>query len=42
MHKEYTTLEIRERIENIIDPSSGKSLKEQNSIKHLGVSLLSF
>ena len=37
MHKEYTTLEIRERIENIIDPSSGKSLKEQNSIKHLGV-----
>ena len=37
MHKEYTTQEIREKIENIIDPSSGRSLKDQNSIKHLGV-----
>lgn len=37
MHKNYTTLEIRERIENIVDPGSGKTLKEANSIKHLGI-----
>ena len=36
-HPEYTTDEIRQKIETIIDPANGKSLKNTNSIKHVGV-----
>ena len=36
-HEEFTTDIIREKIETIIDPANGKSLKETNSIKHVGV-----
>lgn len=36
-HKEYTTEEIREKIESIVDPGNGKTLKDAKSIKHVGV-----
>ena len=31
------TQQIREKIEIIVDPASGKTLKEMNSIKHIGI-----
>ena len=32
-----TINEIREKIENIVDPSRGKSLKDLKAIKHIGI-----
>ena len=31
------TQQIREKIEVIVDPASGKTLKETNAIKHIGI-----
>jgi ATP-binding protein involved in chromosome partitioning len=33
----YTVDEIRKKIENVIDPSTGESLKANDAIKHVGV-----
>ena len=37
MHKEYTVDDIRRKIENVIDPTINKTLKESNAIKHIGI-----
>ncbi len=35
--RDISTQQIREKIENIVDLASQKTLKEQNSIKHIGI-----
>lgn len=37
MPKGITVNDIRKKIENIVDPAIGKTLKETNSLKHIGI-----
>ena len=37
MAKNYTTADVRKKIETIIDPATGKTLQETEAIKHIGI-----